>query len=236
VRALDRGGQPLLHDPRVVNPRREAPQVHEVEEVAQVVGLLRGPLPAADDLAEEVLAPAVGTVEDEATHPAGVRQRQLLRDRAAHRRAHDVRVLDAERVHERDRVGREARRAVLARRGLGAPHATVVERRDTPAVSETHNLVVPARALVGEAGHEDDVFALSCLLGVQLHATCIDHSHRAILDPPRLQGSMCGRRLGRSVSRYSPPPTSVIWTNRKFNPIHSARYNLNPLSSSTTFC
>lgn len=174
MRALDRGGQPLLHDPRVVNPQRGAPQVHEVEEVAQVVGLLRGPLPAADDLAEEVLLPAVGTVEDEATHPAGVRQRQLLRDRAAHRRAHDVRVLDAERFHERDRVGREARRAVLARRGLGAPHATVVERRDTPAVSETRNLVVPERALVGEAGHEDDVFAAV----LPARCTAARHLHR----------------------------------------------------------
>ena len=61
------------------------------------------------------------------------------------------------------------------------PDAAVVERRDPPAVAEPRDLIDPARALVGEAGDEDDVVALPCLLGVQLHAVRVDHSHAAIL-------------------------------------------------------
>ena len=160
VLALGRGRQPLLHDALVVDLGREAPEVDDVQEVAQVVRLLRRPLPAADDLAEEVVAAAVGAVEDEAAHLVRMRERELLRDRAAHRRADDVRALDAERVHQRRGVLGEVLDAVLARRRLRLPDAAVVERRDAPAVAQARDLIDPARALVGEAGDEDDVVAL----------------------------------------------------------------------------
>jgi hypothetical protein len=181
VRTRLRGRQPLLHDALVVDAGREAPEIDDVEEVAQRVRLPGRPLPAAHDLAEEVVAAAIRPVEDQAAHPFGMCQRQLLRDRAAHRRADHMCALDAERVHERDGVCREGRRAILAGRRLRLADAAVVERRDPPAVAEARDLVDPARALVGEPGDEDDVVALPCLLGVQLHAVRIDHCHRAIL-------------------------------------------------------
>ena len=128
-----------------------------------------------------------------------------------------MRALDAERIHQRGRVGGEVR----VRYSPGG-----VSDGPTPRLSnvvirqrslEPRDLVDPARALVGEAGDEDDVVALSCLLGVQLHAACIDHSHRAILESrgQRMRRAcsvyVCGSRSGRSVSRNSPPPMSVIW-------------------------
>ncbi len=60
------------------------------------VRLLRRPHPAPEDLVQEAVAATPGAVQDEAPDASGTGEGELLRDRAAHRRADDVRPLEAE--------------------------------------------------------------------------------------------------------------------------------------------
>ena len=98
---------PLVHHSIVPDPRREAPEVHGDEEVTDGVGLFGRPDPVAEDLVEKPVAPAPCPVENEAPDAVRVRDGELLRDGAAHRRPDDVRPLETERVHERGGVGCE---------------------------------------------------------------------------------------------------------------------------------
>ena len=56
---------------------------------------------------EKPVAAAPGPVEHEAPNAIRMRERELLCDRAPHRRAHDVGPVEPEGVHQGGRVGRE---------------------------------------------------------------------------------------------------------------------------------
>ena len=58
--------------------------------------------------------------------PVGMRLRQAERGRAAHRQAGEMRLLDRERVHQRDHVGQQHVEAVASGGRLGAAVPTLV--------------------------------------------------------------------------------------------------------------
>ena len=161
VRALFGGGQPFVHRPLVPDPGREAPEIDGDQEVADRVGLLGRPHPVAEDLVQEPVAPAPGAVQDDAADSLRVGERELLRDRAAHRRPDDVRLLETERLHEGGRVGREVGDLEGPVRSRRAADAAVVEGREAVAVAQAGNLVDPAGALVREPRDEEDVVAFA---------------------------------------------------------------------------
>ena len=158
------GVEPAVHGAVVPDAGREAPQVDGDEEVADGVGVPSRPHPVAEDLVEEAVAATPGAVEHEAAHAVGVRQRELLRDRASHRRSDHVWLLEAERVHERDRVPREVGDRVRPLGRRRPADATVVERREPVAVAQARDLVDPAGTLVGQPGDEEHVGPLALLL------------------------------------------------------------------------
>ena len=73
--------------------------------------------PLGEQLAPPLVVPARGARERQRLHPIGMQHADDLRDHAAHRRADDVRALDARRVEHRDRVLRPSARG---RRGRAA--------------------------------------------------------------------------------------------------------------------
>ena len=183
VRARRGRRQPLVHDPLVPDPRREAPEVDDDEEVADLVGLPRRPDPAADDLVEEAIAAAPGAVEDEAAH--------LARDAPARAPARSPRPSRSRRRARARCRARPSARPCRPRSSAMRYWPGGVADRPTPRLS---NVVIRQRSLrpatwstqhapsSARPGDEDDVVALSRLLGVQLHAVRVDHSHRAILE------------------------------------------------------
>ena len=84
---------------------------------------------------QEPVAPAPGAVEDDAADALRMGERELLRDRAAHRRPDDVRPLETERLHEGGCVGGEVGDLEGPVRSRRAADAAVVEGREAVAVA-----------------------------------------------------------------------------------------------------
>ena len=145
---------------------------------------VRGPHPAPDDLVEEAVAAAPGAVEDEAAHAARVRERELLRDRAAHRRADDVRRGRGSSASMSATVSaaKSAIRVRAVRRCRGATDAPVVERRDPiasrrPATWSTQHAPSSARPEMKRTSSPD-----ALLLDPELDAACVDAAQGVLPD------------------------------------------------------
>ena len=84
---------------------------------------------------------------DERPHPIGVHHADDLRDHAAHRRAHDVRALDALGVEHRERVRGHLEEVVRAGRRVGVTGAAVVGRDAAVPAAERAPLERPTRGV-----------------------------------------------------------------------------------------
>ena len=104
--------------------------------------------PLGEQLAAPRVVPARGAREHERAHPLGVHHADDLRDDAAHRRADDVRALDALRVEHLDRVLRHPHEVVRPGRRVGVAGAAVVERDAAVAAAERAALERPAAAVM----------------------------------------------------------------------------------------
>ena len=76
----------------------------------------------------------VRAVQDQGLGAAGVAERELLGDQAAHAKAEDVCPVDAGRIEDGDCVGRHRGEVERFRGGPGTPHTAVVERDHPVAV------------------------------------------------------------------------------------------------------
>ncbi len=83
-------------------------------------------------------------------HAIRPRERQLLRDHAAHRHAEHVGAVDAERVHEAERVAGHHARRVRVIRSVALAHAAVVERDHPIQRGELGHLKRPRRLIAAE--------------------------------------------------------------------------------------
>lgn len=112
-----------------------------------------------------------GAQEREGAHARGRQARQLLRDHAAQRDAHDVelpRLRPPDVVGDLEHVGRHAARRVPPQRLVGPPDAAVVEDEHRVLgavdVAEVVRLDLPRRERAGEA-HDELVVRLDGVLG-----------------------------------------------------------------------
>ena len=99
---------------------------------------------------------ARGARERQRPHAVGMQHADDLRDDAAHRRADDVRALDARGVEDGDRVGGHAHEVVRAGRRVGVAGAAVVERDATVPAAERAALQRPTAAVHAETLDQQD--------------------------------------------------------------------------------
>ena len=134
---------PIIQRMRVVHQAGHAALVDDVR-------------PLREQLAAPLVVLARGAREREGAHPVGVQHADDLRDDTAHRRADDVRALDALGVEHRDRVGGHAHEVVRAGRRVGVTGAAVVGRDAAVAAAERAPLQRPAAVVDAEAlDHQD---------------------------------------------------------------------------------
>ena len=96
-------------------PDREHPEPALAAEVDAASTAARVLLPAAHDRRQVPVGAAPGAVQRQRAHERWMAQRQLLRDRPAHRRADDVSALDAERAEQSARPRPRRARSCTAR-------------------------------------------------------------------------------------------------------------------------
>ena len=112
--------------------------------------------PLREQLAAPLVVLARGARERERTHALGMHHADDLRDHAAHRRADDVRALDALGVEHRDRVGGHADEVVRAGRRIRVPGAAIVGRDATVTTTERAALQRPTAVIHAETlDHQD---------------------------------------------------------------------------------
>ena len=130
--------------------------------------------PAEDHLAEVGVGMAVAAVEDQAADELGMGEGELLRDRATHREAHDVRLLDSVLAqHVRGVFGHRPDRDASGR-NRGAAGAAVVRGDDPVAVRECVDLGLPGLSRVAEASEEQQRGPAALLVHPDIGAACGD--------------------------------------------------------------
>jgi hypothetical protein len=117
-------------------------------------------------------------------------QGDLLRDHATHRHAAHVRAVDAEGVHETDRVVGHHRDAVRNIRRIGLPDTAIVEGDHAIARGEGGKLEAPGEVIAAEAHHEHE----------RLAGARLDIEHPDVADAQRRQWI----RLSRWRRRCAP--------------------------------
>ena len=108
----------------------------------------------------------------ERAHPPGVRERHLLRDHAAHRHADHVPALDAEGVHQPERVAGHHRDRVGAVGRVRLARAPVVEGDHPMVLGEGAHLQAPGGVIAAEAHDEHERLARA-----RLHVVHLDVAH-----------------------------------------------------------
>src|SRR5439155_2203037 len=153
----------------------------------------------------------------ERLHALRCEKRHMLRDRAPHRAADDVRALDAERVHQAERVSRE-----LLRRDrlvvLRAPACTsVVERDRSVTLCQQGQLGQPGGVVAREAVDEDDREALTLLDVEELVVSDLEQRHR------QAATSMPSRDAAVAPSSFGSIPTRLIRSSGTGSPMSNGR-------------
>ena len=134
-------------------------------------------------------------------------ERELLRDHPSEARSDDVRALEVGRVEDAERVRRELRRRVRARRLVTVAEAPVVERDDRERIREALRCRAPAAAAVAEPLHEQHGPPVAVHVVRDPHVGDLTHTPSCAAGPGRTASSRRRKPRGRPRAAIpaSPP-------------------------------